>query len=331
MVLNTPFLKDNVPTTLPPTIDAFELDRKKTAEAWVSVITMTSSDVPLYFSRCLIVYFQLRSNQPDMLLMHEGKLCDAFLLRAAVIDCNRMVDTFTSEEYFGQRVIVPEYDRYGNRSNMPEHLLQAKKQKSMEKLSGLMKTHRDLTTAGGIGGAGGGMKSSELTQKRYFSREEMDLQAYGALLGARGSVHQELEKTTRCKIVLAGRGITDSKIDLSATALQLALEEPHVRVTAPNEKALQAAMERIEWILSDDPEAVQFRENNRKKMAKIDGRYNAETWGQPRGGAGPAHGSSSGQQQQSSGYGGGDGRKRGREEPRAEELDADVKDFLEAF
>jgi hypothetical protein len=257
---------------------------------------------------------------PELLLLNKGSLCEAFLLRCLMIDCNRMIDSGIADEYFQRVVIIPEYDRYGNRTNTPENLLQAKKRGAMEKLANLLKVHRDLTSSGG---AGGGNK--ELVQKRYFTREEMELGAYGALLGARGSVHQELEKTTRCKIVLAGRGITDSKIDMSANAQQLALEEPHARVTAPNEKALQACMERIEWILSDDPEALAFRENNRKKMAKIDGRYNPDTWVSnyaPRSAGG---GSSS-----ATNAGEGGGRKRGRDDP-PEVLDADVRDFLEAF
>ena len=261
---------------------------------------------------------------PEMLLMNEGKLCKAFLMRCALLDCNRLIDSNSADEYFAHTVITPEYDRYGYRTNTPENLLQAKKRSIMEELSNMLKLHRELTAANG-GGSGG---TKEIVKKRYFTREEMELGAYGALLGARGSVHQELEKTTRCKIVLAGKGITDSKIDNSANAQLLAQEEPHARVTAPNEKALQAAMERIEWILSDDPEALAFRENNRKKMAKIDGRYNPDTWvtnTAPRGGAAAPTNSTYNASSSTN------NRKRDRQENAPEVLDDDVKDFLEAF
>lgn len=66
--------------------------------------------------------------------------------------------------------------------------------------------------------------------------------------------------------------------DTNVNAAAMAMEDPHVRITASNEHDLQVAAERVEWILSDDPEAIEFREKNRRRMAQVEGRYDPRTW-----------------------------------------------------
>lgn len=66
--------------------------------------------------------------------------------------------------------------------------------------------------------------------------------------------------------------------DTNVNAAAMAMEDPHVRITATNEHDLQVAAERVEWILSDDPEAIEFREKNRRRMAQVEGRYDPRTW-----------------------------------------------------
>jgi hypothetical protein len=95
--------------------------------------------------------------------------------------------------------------------------------------------------------------------------------------------------------------------------------------------------------LSDDPEAQIFRENNRKKMAKMDGRYNPDRWvsQQPGGGSGGGGyngGSGYGMQgtntnvNKTGGAGDVGGRKRGRDDAAYKPPEDDeVRNFLEAF
>ncbi|KAH9578141.1 hypothetical protein LSM04_006026 [Trypanosoma melophagium] len=241
---------------------------------------------------------------PELLLYDEGQFLKAFLLRVLSIDLNRLIETKRCDEYFVNIPVEPEYNSDGQRTNTPDELVAEKRRKVMDELTSLLRQIAEM-------GPQHGTQKKEIVRKRYFTQEEMDNGAYGAILGARGLVHQELEQKTKCKIVLAGRGITNPLKDTSANAARIALEEPHARITAPNEQALQHAMERIEWILSDDPEAQEFRENNRKRMAQIEGRYDPRTWvssieKEPLEGARP-----------------------GEKHPREEELDADVQEFLD--
>ncbi|RNF26872.1 putative branch point binding protein [Trypanosoma conorhini] len=207
---------------------------------------------------------------PELLLYDEGQFLKAFLLRVLSIDLNRFIETKRCEDYFINIPVEPEYNSDGQRINTPDELVAEKRRRTMDELTNILRQNAEMgpnPTA-----------PKEIVRKRYFSQDEMDNGAYGAILGARGLVHQELEQKTKCKIVLAGRGITNTLKDTSTNAARVALEEPHARITAPNEQALQHAMERIEWILSDDPEAQEFRENNRKRMAQIEGRYDPRTW-----------------------------------------------------
>ncbi|KEG10969.1 branch point binding protein [Trypanosoma grayi] len=240
---------------------------------------------------------------PELLLYDEGQFLKAFLLRVLSIDLSRFIETKRCEEYFVNIPVEPEYNSEGQRTNTPDELVAEKRRKVMDELTNLLRQIAEMGPQPGT--------QKEIVRKRYFTQEEMDNGAYGAILGARGLVHQELEQTTKCKIVLAGRGITNPLKDTSANAARVALEEPHARITAPNEQALQHAMERIEWILSDDPEAQEFRENNRKRMAQIEGRYDPRTW------------------VSSLEKDGGEGPRPGEKREREEELDADVQEFLD--
>lgn len=254
---------------------------------------------------------------PEALLLEEGQFVKAFLHRCLLHDLNRLVETKSCEEFLANKEIEAEYDKIGNRVNTPENIIQEKKTKVMQELTEMLKRHRDML-AGAVTAAA---PAKELVMKRYFSAEEMAQGAYGAILGARGTVHQSLERETKCKIVLAGRGITDLRKDTSDVAVKAAEEEPHARISAPNEKALQECVQKIDWILSDDPSAHEFRENNRRKMANADGKAyvpiprEAMLYKKPSSGGAAA---------------GGDDRKRGRDENVAPEVDQDVMDFFDS-
>nr|CCC94040.1 putative branch point binding protein [Trypanosoma congolense IL3000] len=249
---------------------------------------------------------------PELLLYDEGQFLRAFLLRVLSIDLNRFIETRRCEDYFTNIPVTPIYNAEGQRTNTPDELVADKRLKVMDELTNLLRQHSELEMQAKY--------QKGIVRKRYFSKEEMDNGAYGAILGARGMVHQELERTTNCKIVLAGRGITNPLKDTSGNAAQIALEEPHARITAPTEQALQHAMERIEWILSDDPEALEFRENNRRRMAQIEGRYDPRTW------VSLTEKNANAMRRT--------GKKRDRDEAEAEaevetQLDADVQEFLD--
>ncbi|CUG92337.1 branch point-binding protein, putative [Bodo saltans] len=226
------------------------------AHGW-SVCRYTNQNIPTYIP-------------PEALLLEEGQFVKSFLLRCQLYDVYRVIETDTCEQYLSHKgALEPEYDKNGNRTNTPEQVLQELKTKCMTELTEALKRHRDMVSGAAAAAAA---VTKEIVFKRMFTVDEMQQGAYGAILGARGSVHQSLERETKCKIVLAGRGITDLKKDTSEAALRAIDEDPHARITAPNEKALQECVQKIDWILSDDPAAHEFRENNRRKMAHADGK-----------------------------------------------------------
>ncbi|CCW69962.1 unnamed protein product [Phytomonas sp. Hart1] len=222
------------------------------------------------WSEARYVNMEIPSYIPSEALVHEnGQFVRAFLLRAVANDMQRMLQTNTCDLYFRNIPVVPEYDANGNRTNTPHNMLAEKRLRIIDEIGRLNRTYVELDNAA---------KAKEISRKIYFTDAQMETGEWGAILGARGSVHQQLEKETKCKIVLAGRGITNPLKDTSPNAASLSLEDPHVRITASSEVDLQNAAERIEWILSDDPEAVEFREKNRRRMAQVEGRYDPRTW-----------------------------------------------------
>lgn len=251
---------------------------------------------------------------PEALVMENGQFLHAFLLRALDSDILRLLATDSAADYYVNLPLTPQYDAAGNRTNTPANLLEEKRRQLLSNLGKLLNAYTTIESG----------KSREITRKVYFTAEQMDTGAWGAIIGARGAVHQQLEKETNCRIVLAGRGITNPLKDLSGNAAALAMEEPHARLTAESEESLQKAAERIEWILSDDPEAEDFREQNRRRTAQVEGRYNPRTWV-------TAAEKRAAEEAARDPTAAGPGAKRGREEAAAEEEDADLADFLEGI
>lgn len=246
---------------------------------------------------------------PEALLHEEGQFIRAFLLRVMANDMQRLIATNSCPSYFQNIPLEPEYDANGNRTNTPENVLGEKRLHVMDDIGKLLRTYVERADYAAA-------KSKDITRRIYFTAVQMETGEYGALIGARGLVHQQLEKETNCHIVLAGRGITNPLKDTNPNAAAMALEDPHVRITATNEADLQKAAERVEWILSDDPEAVEFREKNRRRTAQVEGRYDPRTWMTLADRKAAAAASKGG--------------KREREpEPVEEERDAELDEFLE--
>jgi hypothetical protein len=133
--------------------------------------------------------------------------------------------------------------------------------------------------AAGAGGRGGA--ASGVVHHIFFTKEQMETRAYGAIFGSRGATHQKLEKETGCKIVLGGRGITDVRKQggvRAAESAEAAELNPHVMIRAPNEQSLRRAIQEIEWLMSDDPEAVRTREDNKKRAEIDNGIYDPARW-----------------------------------------------------
>lgn len=209
---------------------------------------------------------------PEIFLHNNGRTLDVFLLRAHFEDVKRLTDANSCDAYFQRQAGFdpsPTFDGYGNRTNTPTALLNSLR----DRLAGEM-TQRSKEQKAGTA------HPKEIVYKHWLTPKQVDQRTYGALIGARGSTHQKLEKEFNVRIVIEGRGISDSrkKLNLMAGGMSAATEAPHVRITAPDEVCLQRALERVEFILSDHVEAQAFREENRKNLAIFNGKYNPDTW-----------------------------------------------------
>lgn len=263
---------------------------------------------------------------PECFSYLGGHFMRAFRLRAVIHDFQRILATETCDACYVNIPLIPAYNERGERINTPHNLISEKRLRAITELSGMLSLFDERSTAEMKGG-------KEVFRKIRFTKEQVMLGAWGALLGARGAIHQQLEKQYNCRIILAGRGITDPTKDPSANAAIWALEEPHVRISAPTEEELQNAAERIEWILSDAPEAVAFREMNRKRTAKVEGFYDPRTWVdkmKASGSSSPSSGDKATGGAEGSTEQKWEGRKREREEfpePQDKELDEFLNDF----
>ncbi|KAK7194036.1 branch point binding protein [Novymonas esmeraldas] len=285
-----------------------------------------SRERPSRWSESRYTNLQIPSYIPSEALMHEdGQFVRAFLLRVLANDMQRMIATNTCDAYFRNIPLEPEYDGNGNRVNTAENVVMEKRLRVMDDISKLLRTYVERAEYAAN-------KSKDINRRIYFTAEQIETGDYGALIGPRGLVHQQLEKETNCHIVLVGRGITNPLKDTNPNAATMALEDPHVRITATTEEDLQNAAERIEWILSDEPEAVEFRENNRRRMAQVDGRYDPRTWmtaAEKRKKAAAEKAAAAGAADGDDAAGAEKGRKRERAEAPAEEEDAELNEFLE--
>ncbi|KPI90602.1 putative branch point binding protein [Leptomonas seymouri] len=230
---------------------------KETTSRW-SEVRYTNLHIPSYVPS-------------EALVAEDGQFMRAFLLRVLATDMQRMLAAHTCDMYFCNTPLEPEYDANGNRTNTPEDVVMEKRLRVMDDISKLLRTYVERAEYAAS-------KSKDINHRIYFTHDQIETGDYGALIGPRGQVHQDLEKETNCHIVLVGRGITNPLKDTNPNAAAMALEDPHVRITAKTEEDLQKAAEKIEWILSDEPDAVEFRENNRRRMAQVDGRYDPRTW-----------------------------------------------------
>lgn len=260
---------------------------------------------------------------PESFSYLGGHFMRALRLRAIIHDLQRVLATDSSDQCYVNIPLIPAYNENGERTNTPHNLISEKRLKAITELSGMLSLFDDRSNADIKAG-------KEVFRKIRFTKEQVVLGAWGALLGARGAIHQQLEKQFNCRIILAGRGITDPTKDPSANAAIWALEEPHVRLSAATEDDLQSAAERIEWILSDAPEAAAFREMNRKKTAKVEGFFDPRTWVDKSMASANGNSSGSASNGNSAAEQHGEGRKREREEapsPQDEELDEFLNDF----
>ena len=218
---------------------------------------------------------------PEMIIHDSGRTLEALLIRAAFDDIRRLCEHEQYDVYFQRQRpnhIKPEYDRQGNRTNTPKDILNNRRMQLLEQI--VAKGKEQHTLSSGVTELAG-KGNREILHKIYLTPEQIESRAYGAIIGARGRTHQELEKEYRCRIVVEGRGITDLKKEVNmqnSAALTRAEEAPHVRITARDERDMRRCIEKISWILSDDPEAQEFREENRKALAIVNGTYNPDTW-----------------------------------------------------
>ena len=257
---------------------------------------------------------------PECFVIEGGRLLNGILARCKIHDTARIGEEGTQAAYFhiAGPSIEPEYDpSTGARTNTHDKILMSRKLEAMKELRQMLAQHKEILSgraAEGKSTLGGG---GEVTRKYPFSERQLEL--FGTVLGGRGEIHQEIVRDSGCRnIEFAGRGITnlDKKINIQrgSDAERKAKEAPHARIIAPTEAAANKAIEMIEWLLSDDPEAEKKREANRRRVAILNGTYDPTLdgeYGSKRGGFGNNKA----------------GDKRLREEATTEVEDPDLAEF----
>ena len=204
---------------------------------------------------------------PEMFLLGNGAALYAFTTRATLTDTKRMLDRQAEDQYFMRRngvlKVTPKFDGSGRRTNSFAQILTEKQARLQRDFTDMARSV--LNVPGGLN------DSKQIVKKIYFTEKQLENKSHGAIIGARGATHQQLQRETRCKVVIGGRGMTDviKEVNLRdrQNAEEMAQDRPHVRITAPNEKCLQDCVERIEWMLSDLPDAIKLRDDNRIKLA----------------------------------------------------------------
>lgn len=196
---------------------------------------------------------------PEMLLFGDGRVIDAFLMRARLEDMRRLTDRGLESLYFMRRggELPPDF-----RGSAAEEL-HAQREMRLKEFENAAKRYEaeDLGAAGNKDPA----RKNRLEHKIFFTDDQMRTGVFGALFGYRGATQKMLQNELKCKLIVGGRGITDpSKIrpDIMPheEAVKLAAEEPHCKISAGSEILLKQAVQRIEHFLSNDADAVRERE-----------------------------------------------------------------------
>eukprot|EP00758_Cryptobia_borreli_P002638 Tbor_TRINITY_DN3176_c0_g1::TRINITY_DN3176_c0_g1_i1::g.14744::m.14744 len=210
---------------------------------------------------------------PEIFLIENGRALEAVLARARLNDMKRLIETGQESSYF---ISIPITSHFSDTPFSPSAAICERKTAALKEVFALRKyrdrllaARNDQTTS-----VYGCSDNRQVIDKYYFKPEQME--HYGTLFGGRGETHKKLLKESRClKIEYAGKGITnsDKKINQLRGEDESANDRPHAKIVAPDERAFNKAVELIEWWLSDDPKAVQAREDNRRRLAIQDGRY----------------------------------------------------------
>ncbi|KAJ9441574.1 Branchpoint-bridging protein [Diplonema papillatum] len=213
----------------------------------------------------------------ELFTVCKGQAMGVFMLRAAFADMNRMSEQKREAEWYAgkrKRDETPVYNAKGERVNTVQMLFADKKVKLVQ----------DILAVSSRVSQKAAQSEARITKKIYFSKEQIQSRAYGAILGARGRTHQELQQNTGCKICLMGKGISDmlKNKNQGVPGEHRAGDDdaPHCHITAPTEEALKMCVERIEFIISDRKDAIDFRNEKRKEVAILNGTYREESWKQ---------------------------------------------------
>jgi len=235
---------------------------------------------------------------PELILWGEGKPLQVFLNKARIEDMKRLHYAHADGVFFMRKDgELPE-----GFTGWPRHALEEAIQRREEEFEHERRVVNEALAAREVAA----LQTGELANKRrkmlgslsnnleytrdgriihriFFSRRVMDNRLYAAILGSRGTTHRLLEKETGCKISLGGRGITDMRNLREGTDIEEARRllsfEPHCQILAPSELHLQRAIERVEFLVSDDPEAEELREKLKTKVDKDRGVKNVAAVG----------------------------------------------------
>jgi hypothetical protein len=210
---------------------------------------------------------------PEAFLYGDGRFADLFLMRARLDDMRRLKAAGLESLYFMRA--GGELPR-GFRGSAGEELHHQREQRYKDfETARTRYSTEDAKRAENSGPAGGTRRGDKggVTCKVMLTEQQVQSGTVAALFGYRGSTHKMLLRELNLNaLMVGGRGITDPRkqrpeVMSYQEAIVLAQEPPHVKLTASNESDLQRAVQRIEFFLSDDPEAINERETLSRRGA----------------------------------------------------------------
>eukprot|EP01060_Flectonema_neradi_P000846 TRINITY_DN10509_c0_g1_i1.p1 TRINITY_DN10509_c0_g1~~TRINITY_DN10509_c0_g1_i1.p1 ORF type:complete len:292 (+),score=74.17 TRINITY_DN10509_c0_g1_i1:50-925(+) len=211
---------------------------------------------------------------PELFTVAKGQAMAAFMKRSAFQDMLTMEGLKLEDEWYQRKrrkEDKPVYNAAGERVNTSQMVFKEKKMRLVQDILALSSRVNQKTA----------QSDSRITKKIYFTKDQIHSKAFGAIIGARGKTHKELQQSTGCKISLLGKGISDMHASQPSTNSDHKAGEddaPHCHITAPSEEALKRCVEKIEFIISDKQEAIDFRNQNRKEVAILNGTYREDMW-----------------------------------------------------
>eukprot|EP00667_Euglena_gracilis_P011809 EG_transcript_12083 len=214
-------------------------------------------------------YIQDKVNTPvyvpsELFWKAKGQAMKIFQIRALLNDMNRMGEDKNFEDYFRKkraRSPEPVYNTKGERTNTRERRFRDLKMKLVQDLLNMSNLHHNRVTQ---------IQKQKFQKCIYFTPEFLETTSFRIIIGPRGRTQKELEAETGAIIHVLGKGTGTRRVGKPQPGDD---DDPHILITAATEEILHKAVDRINFILSDTPEAQAWKAQKLRELSIINGTF----------------------------------------------------------